>query len=221
MRRVAPTTIHEGVDASLFRPNPRAAGEFRRARRLGNEPFLLAVGALSAEKRYPLLFDALHLLGDAAPRLVICGEGADERELRARASALGLRVRFEGRIAQRELIGAYNACTALVHPGAVETFGLAVLEAMSCARPVIAAAGGALPEVVGTDGSCGVLFSPHSAWDMESMIRRILGDTNRGAEMGARARERARQEFSVTSMERAYAWLVARHSGFVLHARSE
>ncbi|HEY9229147.1 MAG TPA: glycosyltransferase family 4 protein [Gemmatimonadaceae bacterium] len=210
MRRVRPTTIYEGSDASFFRPSFRASIEFRRAHGLGAEPFLLAVGALSAEKRYELLFDALRLLQDAAPPLVVCGEGPDELKLRSRADELGLRVRFLGRVPQSELIGAYNASTLMVHAGGVETFGLAVLEAMSCARPVVVSAGGALPEVVGTDGDCGRLFAPNSAWDMSNAIRRLLYDPDERARLGNRARERARTKFSLEAMEANYARFVAR-----------
>ena len=211
MRRVPATTIHEGIDPGFFRPSMRSAVEFRRNRRLGDEPFILAVGALSPEKRYPFLFDALRLMGPEAPLLIICGEGRDDEALRSRAAALGLRVRFEGRIAQSALVGAYNACTALVHPGAVETFGLAVLEAMACARPVIASAGGALPEVIGSGNRCGTLIPSTSAWDFAGAIRRTLANADERAAMGSRARERARRNFSVGAMERGYAAFVSRH----------
>jgi glycosyltransferase involved in cell wall biosynthesis len=213
MRGVAATTIHEGVDSREFRPNRRAAAEFRRSTGTGAQPFLLAVGALSPEKRYDVLFDALRLLRHRAPRLLLFGEGPQERELRARAEQLCIDVRFLGRVPRSQLIGAYTACSAFVHPGCVETFGLAVLEAMSCARPVIVSAGGALPEVVGRDGSCGTLIPPNSAWDLSGAIDRLLSEPERAARQGARARERATRHFSLTAMHRAYVNLAARHAG--------
>ena len=216
MRRVPPTTIHEGVDADTFHPCARAATEFRRTYSLGAEPFLLAVGALSPEKQYRVMFDALHLCRDSVPQLLLFGEGRLEPELRARAEALGLRVRFAGRVSQRTLVGAYNASTALLHTGAVETFGLSILEAMACGRPVIASSGGAIPEVIGTDGSCGILTAPYSAWDTGGAVRGLLSNPARALRIGMRARERARHQFSLTAMERAYAQLVARHTGFRL-----
>jgi glycosyltransferase involved in cell wall biosynthesis len=179
----------------------------------------MAVGALSPEKCYRVMFDALRLFRDALPPLLIFGEGSQEGELRARAAAMGLRVRFMGRVPQQRLIGAYGACAALAHTGPVETFGLAVLEAMACGRPVVAAAGGALPEVVGHDGACGALVAPNSAWDTAAALRRVVADPGGSARVGARARERARNLFSVAAMERGYAQLVARHTGFSLSLR--
>jgi glycosyltransferase involved in cell wall biosynthesis len=214
MRAVPATTIHEGIDSTEFRPSHRAASRFRRNHGLGATPFLLAVGALSREKKYEVLFDALRHLGPRAPQLVILGEGPDERKLRERAEEHRLDVRFLGRVKRDELVGAYNACQALVHAGSVETFGLAVLEAMSCGRPVIASAGGALPEVVGTDGTCGALAAIDSAWDIAAVIARVLADHDGAERMGMRARDRARHHFSLAAMQRAYAQLVARHTGY-------
>jgi len=216
MRRVAATTIHEGVDAAAFRPNRRAATEFRRGAGIGNRPFLLAVGALSPEKRYEVLFSALRLMRHRAPRLVIFGEGPQERELRVKAAQLRLDVSFLGRVPRAQLVGAYSACSAFVHPGCVETFGLAVLEAMACARPVIASAGGALPEVIGRDGTCGTLVVPNSAWDLAGTIARVMAEPENAARQGIRARERASRQFSVASMHRGYAQLAARHTGYRL-----
>ena len=218
MRRVRATTIHEGIDASEFRPSRRAAAEFRRSIGLGAEPFLLAVGALSPEKRYNVVFDALRLLRHHAPRLLLFGEGPQEGDLRARVEQLGIDVLFLGRVPRKRLVGAYSACSAFVHAGGVETFGLAVVEAMACARPVIASAGGALPEVIGVDGTCGTLVAPNSAWDLAGAISRVMSEPEHARRQGARARERASRHFSLASMRRGYAHLAARHAGYRLLA---
>jgi glycosyltransferase involved in cell wall biosynthesis len=106
--------------------------------------------------------------------------------------------------------GAYSACDMLVHAGDVETFGLGVAEAMSCERPVIVVAGGALPEVVGRDGSCGVVVSSQDARAMSEAIRRLAASERERAMLGERARERVRVHFSLASMQAEYARAVAR-----------
>jgi glycosyltransferase involved in cell wall biosynthesis len=211
MSRASASTIHEGVDTDEFRPDSRAAMDFRRSFQLGREPFLLAVGALSSEKRYEFLLDAISRLGESAPMLVVCGEGADEAALRAQADALRLNVRFLGRVPRHTLVGGYNAALALVHVGGVETFGLAVLEAMSCARPIIAADSGALPEVLGPNGECGALISPDSLSCFVDAVESLSREPETWSARALRARQRATALFSARRMEDAYARMVGRH----------
>jgi alpha-1,6-mannosyltransferase len=179
-------------------------------------PFLLAVGALTVEKRYDFMFESLALLDGEALPLVICGEGEENDRLRTRASARNLNVRFLGRLSQEQLVGAYNASVGLVHAGCVETFGLSVLEAMACGSPVVACAGGAIPEVVGTDGGAGTLVDPNSVTDMANAVRCLFTEPEQTAATALRARERAKK-FPLSNMEDEYAALVARrlHGGAV------
>lgn len=209
MRTTTATTIHEGVDSDLFKPSPAAADSFRKKFKIVM-PFLLAVGALSPEKRYDFMFESLALLGEAAPDLVICGEGTEEKRLRHRASVLGVKARFLGRIPYDELPGAYNASIGLIHTGCVETFGLGVLEAMACGTPVVASNGGALPELIGMDGAAGTLVDPMCAEDVANAIQCIVSEPDQTASIATRARERA-LGFSLCAMQKAYADLVERN----------
>jgi glycosyltransferase involved in cell wall biosynthesis len=59
-----------------------------------------------------------------------------------------------------ELVREYSTARAAVVPSFFEGFGFPASEAMSCGLPVIANAAGALPEVVGSDGSAGRLVPP-------------------------------------------------------------
>lgn len=209
MRATPSCTIYEGVDLEEFRPDPAAADKFRRTFHMAGG-FLLAVGALSAEKRYDFMFESLAQLGDEAPQLLVCGEGEEEERLSVRAVMHRVDVRFMGRLPRDQLTGAYNASLGLVHTGAVETFGLSVLEAMACGRPVVVSAGGALPEVVGTDGGAGTLVDVDSIQETASAIRCLFSEPEQAAATGGRARERAKM-FSLSAMEDSYAKLVKRH----------
>jgi glycosyltransferase involved in cell wall biosynthesis len=209
MRTTPSTTIYEGVDLEEFRPDPAAAEKFRKTFRIATG-FLLAVGALTAEKRYDFMFESLAQLGDEAPQLIVCGEGEEEERLSVRAMVRRVDVRFVGRLPHDQLIGAYNASLGLVHTGAVETFGLSVLEAMACGRPVVVSAGGALPEVVGTDGGAGTLVDVDSIHETASAIRCLFSEPEQAMATGARARERAKM-FPLSAMEDSYAELVKRH----------
>ena len=59
-----------------------------------------------------------------------------------------------------ELASYFASADAFVHAGTHETFGLVVLEAMACGRPVVAMRAGALPELV--DPTAGNLAEPHA-----------------------------------------------------------
>jgi alpha-1,6-mannosyltransferase len=198
------------VDLETFRPDARAAEIFRKTFRIAGG-FLLAVGALTAEKRYDFMFESLALLADDAPQLLICGEGDEDERLNIRAVSRRVDVRFMGRLPQHQLVGAYNASLGLIHTGAVETFGLSVLEAMACGRPVVVSAGGALPEVVGTDGGAGTLVDVNSIEEMASAIRCLFSEPEQAAATAERARERAKK-FPLSTMEDSYAALVERHT---------
>jgi glycosyltransferase involved in cell wall biosynthesis len=209
MRNARASTIHEGIDLDVFHPSTETAVLFRKAYRIAGS-FLLAVGALTAEKRYDFIFDSLALLGEEAPELLVLGEGPDEKRLRARAEALRLKVTFLGRIAHEHTPGAYNASLGLIHACCVETFGLGVLEAMASGRPIVACAGGALPELVGTDGGAGTLVPPDSESEFASAVRCLFAEPEQAQATGQRARERA-MKFPLQSMQREYARVVERN----------
>ena len=80
----------------------------------------------------------------------------------------------------------------LVHAGTKETFGLIVLEAMACGRPVVTARAGAFPEFV--DEGVGVLAEPNSGTGMADAIASLY-ERNLDS-VGAAARERVLRQFT-------------------------
>jgi glycosyltransferase involved in cell wall biosynthesis len=82
-----------------------------------------------------------------------------------------------------------------VVPSFFEGFGFPASEAMACGLPVVANAAGALPEVVGTDGSTGRLVPPKNARALADAIRDVLADPDRTAAMGRAARRRVERVF--------------------------
>jgi glycosyltransferase involved in cell wall biosynthesis len=166
---------------------------------------LLAVGRLGPQKGFDRLLDAL--AGEparaAAWSLCVLGEGEDQAELIARAgrAGLGARVRF---------VGAYPAGHA--HPQAdlfvtasrSEGMPLALLEAMSAGLPVLASPIPAHREVL--SGLAGALL-PEDPRGWPAALARLLGDAPLRRRLGAAARERVRERFSVERQERAYAAL--------------
>src|SRR5204862_3519278 len=91
-----------------------------------------------------------------------------------------------------------------------ETFGMVVLEAMQCGKPVIASQIGGLPDVV-ADGETGFLVPPGDPIALRQAMTRLLSDSKLRARMGKAARERAAAFYTsaiVPRIERAYRLLL-------------
>jgi glycosyltransferase involved in cell wall biosynthesis len=166
------------------------------------EPLVLTVAWLHAEnaerKGIPEVIRAAPLVRARVPgvRFVIAGErGSGYPALRALAEELGVAdiIDFRGVISPEEKVALMQRCGAYLQPSRFEGFGLAVLEAMSCGAPVVASAGGALPEVV---GDAGVVLRETSPTAIADAVAGVLGDPAAGARLGARARARAVETFS-------------------------
>jgi glycosyltransferase involved in cell wall biosynthesis len=201
LRKVPYRVIPNGVDCDLFRPDAAAAAAFRRLHALGAGPLLVGVGALAPEKRWDVVLDAVALLPRPAPPLVLCGAGRLEGALRAQAQRLSVELRCVGWLEPPALVGAYNAATCIVHGRPDEVFSLALIEALACGRPVLAANGGGTEELVGT---AGVLAAPGDARDLARLLAALLGDAPRREALGAAARHRAVERYSLPRMVRDY-----------------
>ena len=132
----------------------RPAGASRDLRaELGLPPetrLLVFAGRFSAEKNIPVLLEAFRVLG-APYHLLLIGGGDGGRS--------GNVTRLPYCRDNRELAGYIRAADAFVHAGTHETFGLVILEALACGRPVVAMRAGAVPELL--DERAGILAEPH------------------------------------------------------------
>jgi glycosyltransferase involved in cell wall biosynthesis len=88
----------------------------------------------------------------------------------------------------------FERATVVVAPCEREGFGLAAAEAMSFGRPVVAASGGALLELV-ADGETGLLVPPRDAPALREAVQRLLADPELRARLGRAAHARARERF--------------------------
>ncbi|MGC1366732.1 MAG: glycosyltransferase, partial [Candidatus Acidiferrum sp.] len=88
-------------------------------------------------------------------------------------------------------------------PSQLESFGLAALEAMACEVPVIATNVGGVPEVV-EHGVDGYLVEPGDVKSAAAYAIEILSRTDRGREMGQRARLDAKRKFCANDVIPTY-----------------
>jgi glycosyltransferase involved in cell wall biosynthesis len=89
----------------------------------------------------------------------------------------------------------------LVHPARWEGFGLAILEAMLAAVPVVATRVSSIPEIVG-DGETGLLVPPDDPEALAAALDRVLSEETLRVAYGEAGLRRARDEFSVERMAR-------------------
>jgi glycosyltransferase involved in cell wall biosynthesis len=132
-------------------------------------------------------------------RLEIAGAGPERGGLEAEASRLGLhdRVRFLGW--QTDLTPMFQKWDIFAMPSLEEGFGMAALEAMAGGLPVVAARVGGLPEVI-EDCHTGYLVPPSDVAALVGRLRLLILQPERRQAMGAAARERVRDYFSVHRM---------------------
>jgi glycosyltransferase involved in cell wall biosynthesis len=90
----------------------------------------------------------------------------------------------------------YSEAEVAVVPSLYEGFSLPAIEAMACGVAVVATTGGALPEVVGTDGETGLLVAPDDPSALADGIARLLDDPALRARLGAAGRERVMSRFT-------------------------
>jgi len=196
-----------GVDLERFRPAP-GASLF--------DPGDLVVGAVkSLDERYGIehLVRAFHLVRGRLPelplRLLLVGGGPDEGRLKALVRQLGLVevTRFTGAVPYDEVPRYQNMLTVAVVVSERESFGVSVIEASACEKPVVVARVGGLPEVV-EDGVTGVVVPPRDPERTARALERLLTDAALRRRMGREGRERVRRDYewgaSVDQMLRIY-----------------
>ncbi len=173
-----------GVDVERF--SPGATRTHAGPLRVGY------VGRLEEHKGVHVLIDAL---AGTAHHLEVYGEGPYRGELEALTARTSARVTFHGGAAHDALPDVYRsfdvvAIPSQVRPNWIEQFGRVAVEAMASGVPVVAAATGSLPEVV---GDAGVLLPPDDASAWRIAIDDLAEDPARRATLAAAGLERAQQ----------------------------
>ena len=162
------------------------------------EQAVLVAQRLEREKETAVALDAWARTNAArsGARLWLAGDGSLAAELRAQADRLGIAdsVDFLGRRSDiSELMGR---AALFLAPTPIEGLGLAVIEAMAAALPVIAAAAGGHLETAGRV-SPELLFRSGDAAAAARQVDALLADPDQRDRIGAALQERQRQHFTV------------------------
>ncbi|MGD0196607.1 MAG: glycosyltransferase [Solirubrobacteraceae bacterium] len=173
---------------------------------------VLYCGRLIREKGVLDLLRALASVPQTA--LIIVGQGPERARLELAASACGLadRVRFIGSAAYGELPRFYASVDAFCLPSVPtpywqEQFGMVLVEAMACGRPVVTTASGSIPEVV---GEAAVVVPPYSPDALAAALSDLLADRGRQAALAASGLARVAERYDATRVSAALGDIYAR-----------
>ncbi len=162
--------VPNGIDSGQFTVTPTPPSPYK----------WICIGNLVENKRVDLLIDAMKKM-PSEHNLVIIGDGPMRAELTQKATELGDRVEFLGTVERERVSQLLSQCHALVHPSEFETFGVVLVEAMMCGRPVVAMRCGGPEEIIGTDtgllvenGNLGglidaMLITSERGWDAQTI----------------------------------------------------
>ncbi len=171
----------------------------------------LSVGRLDREKNPLLLADVLHVLreGDDRWRLVVCGEGPLEEELRARLEALGLQshARLTGYVPHDNgLAELYRESHALLHVSWTEGVPQVLFEAFAAGLPVVATAVGGVAEAA---GNAALLVGPGDPAQPAAALERLAADPALRARLAEAGLERVRGHTIEAEAARVAAFITA------------
>jgi glycosyltransferase involved in cell wall biosynthesis len=185
------TVVPVGVDHTVFRPRPdrpRVAGRI----------MVTSSSDVPMKGLVPLLEAVAKLRTEREVELVVIGRPTEGGRVARTIERLGLGpvVRCASGMSDDELAILYAEAQVAVVPSLYEGFSLPAIEAMACGVPLVATTGGALPEVVGTDGDTGLLVAPDDPGALASGIARIMDDPALAARLGAGGRARVLGRFT-------------------------
>ena len=124
--------IRNGIDPRAFtRDGPSAERS--------SDPLILCVGRLTRQKGQDVAIRAIAEMRERSAMLRLVGAGEEEGKLRVLARAIGVEHRVEFVGASGNPAVHYRAADVVVVPSRWDGLSFALLEALSCGRPVVAA----------------------------------------------------------------------------------
>jgi len=190
------TVVPFGVDLERFKPikveTPFSPGD-------------IVIGTVKTmEPKYGIkyLVEAFSLLKTRRPelplKLLIVGGGSRIDELIDQVSELGFadHVKFTGSVGHDEVPRYFNMLDIAVFLSTLdsESFGVAIIEASACEKPVVVSDVGGLPEVV-EDGVTGTVVAKKNAMAAANAIEKLIDDEELRSSMGQKGRERVKRHY--------------------------
>ena len=180
-----------GVDPELFTPMPSVA-------RVPGRIITTASADVTMKGLVYLLEAAAKVRAERHIEIVIIGKPKEGSKTEATLKNLGLDdvVSFVSGVTDERIVELYAEAELACVPSLYEGFSLPAIEAMSCATPLIATTGGALPEVTGEHGETCLQVPPGDSDALAQMIRTALDDEELRNKVAAAGRQRVINHWS-------------------------
>ncbi len=180
----------------------RNRAEARRRLGLDDRPLAVCVGRLTRQKGQDLLLEAWPRVLERVPEaaLVLVGTGPEERRIRAQA---GDGVELVG--PREDVLDWYTAADVVVLPSRWEGMSLVPLEAMACARSVVAMDVTGAREAIGDEA--GAVVAPGDLDALAEAVAERLRDPSRADTEGRAGRSRVEASFDLRQTTEALAAL--------------
>jgi len=180
-----------GIDLNIFKPDITNK----------NDLFLeddLVIGTVkSLEEIYGIeyLIEAFKILKDRQPllplKLLIVGGGSQEGNLKQKVKDMNLENQtvFTGKVEHKLIVKYHNMISVFVALSISESFGVSIIEAGACGKPVVVSNVEGLPEVV-EKGITGFIVEPKNPLEATNAIEKLLLEPDLRVQMGKNARKR-------------------------------
>lgn len=148
--------IYNGIDTNHYRYIPTNRDIFK----LPDGKIVLFVGRMEQIKGIDILIESIPMILQKMPDInfVLVGQDRDtapgggsfKNWMKSRASDLGVdhNIIFKDAVTSTDLCLLYSICDILVLPSREESFGLVVIEAMSCGKPIVTTPVGIIKELM-------------------------------------------------------------------------
>jgi len=203
--------VYLGVDHKTFKPI-----SITKARRIVGLPLdkkiVFWLQRISPEKDLKTLIDAIPEVAREIPDVLFIIKGRKSGDdkyynyilqyCRKRLSAYFKNVQLSFKyVNHTKLPYYYNSSDIFVLTSRLEGFGLALVEAMSCGKPVVATNAASVPEIV---GDAGILFEPGNSKDLSKKLIELLINEDSKAAYGIKARKRVIENFNWSKSAEQY-----------------
>ncbi|GIK71446.1 MAG: glycosyl transferase family 1 [Chloroflexota bacterium] len=200
-----------GTDPAALRPDDSGVMELRQQLKIGKDDVVaLCVGRMVPKKGFDVLIRALAepLLHDLPIVAVMVGEGDDKAAWQALAAELGVaeRLRWVGSVPKTEIGRYYNMADFLAMPSVskpADGLNVCVLDAMSCAKPVIGTPVAGNPLAI-VDGVTGLIAPEQDPATLAAAVALLATNPAARQAMGAAARTRIETELGWPHLARRY-----------------